>query len=117
MTAALAFGPRVAASLLLITARSLLMLVTSRRVTNAEIGAFNKGAFQLAAALGVTMKPLFIHIPREIDPGKGWHARLGAIHVHVGKPMDISAWRAEDAAIIKEQVRYFYVRRKDRLDG
>lgn len=87
------------------------------RVTGGSIGPFNKGAFHLAAALNAPMQPLFIHIPTEIDPGKGWHARPGTIHVHVGEPIDTSGWRAEDAATIKEDVRDHYVRWKEELDA
>lgn len=99
------------------TGESVCLSPEGRRVTHGEIGPFNKGAFHLAAALGAPMQPLFIHIPREINPGKGWHARPGTIHVHVGRPIDTSAWRGEDAAAIKEQVRDLYVRWKEQLDG
>ncbi len=87
------------------------------RVTSGKIGSFNKGAFHLAAALRAPMQPLFIHIPREIDPGKGLHARPGTIHVHIGAPIDTSSWREEDAATLKEQVRNHYIRWKEELDG
>lgn len=88
-----------------------------RRVTSGEIGPFNKGAFHLAAALGAPMQPIYIHVPSEINPGKGLSARPGTIHIHIGEPIDTSAWRVEDAAIIKEQVRELYVRWKEELDG
>jgi 1-acyl-sn-glycerol-3-phosphate acyltransferase len=86
-----------------------------QRVTSGEIGTFNKGAFHLAAALRAPMQPLFIHIPREINPGAGLHARPGTIHVHVGVPIDTSTWREADAAIIREEVREYYVRWKEQL--
>lgn len=99
------------------TGESVCLSPEGRRVTNGEIGSFNKGAFHLAAALHAPMQPIFIHIPSEINPGKGWHARPGTIHIHVGDPINTSAWREEDAAIIKEQVRDHYIRWKEKLDG
>lgn len=63
------------------------------------------------------MQPIYIHVPSEINPGKGLSARPGTIHIHIGEPIDTSAWRVEDAAIIKEQVRELYVRWKEELDG
>jgi 1-acyl-sn-glycerol-3-phosphate acyltransferase len=87
------------------------------RITTGEIGPFNKGAFHLAAALRAPMQPLFIHIPREINPGKGLRARPGTLHVHIGAPIDTTSWREEDAATLKEQVRNHYVRWKEELDA
>jgi len=98
------------------TGESVCLSPEGQRITSGEIGAFNKGAFHLAAALGAPMQPLFIRIPGEIDPGKGWRARPGTIHVHVGRPIDTSTWWGEDAAAIKEQVRDLYVRWKEELD-
>jgi 1-acyl-sn-glycerol-3-phosphate acyltransferase len=97
------------------TGESVCLSPEGMRVTSGQIGAFNKGAFHLAAALRVPMQPIFIHIPNEINPGMGWDARPGTIHLHIGEPIDTSAWREEDAAIIKEQVRDLYVRWKEKL--
>jgi len=98
------------------TGESVCLSPEGLRVTNGEIGPFNKGAFHLAAVLAAPMQPLYIHIPREINPGKGWHARPGTIHVHIAEPIDTSSWRGEDAAAIKERIRDFYVRWKEALD-
>lgn len=99
------------------TGESVCLSPEGERITSGEIGPFNKGAFHLAAALGAPMQPLFIHIPREINPGKGWHARSGTIQVHIGAPLDTAAWREEDAAFIKEQVREHYKKWKEALDA
>ena len=99
------------------TGESVCLSPEGQRITSGEIGPFNKGAFHLAAALGAPVQPLLIHIPNETNPGKGWHARPGTIHVHVGEPMDTLAWRVEDAATIKEQVSDHYVRWKEELYG
>ena len=98
------------------TGESVCLSPEGERITSGEIGPFNKGAFHLAAALKAPMQPVFIHIPREINPGKGWHARPGALHVHVGGPLDTSLWREADAALIKEQIRDYYKKWKESLD-
>lgn len=98
------------------TGESVCLSPEGERITTGEIGPFNKGAFHLAAALKAPMQPLFIYIPRDINPGKGWRARPGTIHVHVGAPFDTSTWRTEEAASIKEQVREFYKRWKRDLE-
>ncbi len=87
------------------------------RVTTGEMGPFNKGAFHLAAALRAPMQPLFIHIPREINPGRSWNVQPGTVYVHIGKPLDTSGWRESDAALIKEQVRDHYVHWMGELNG
>lgn len=106
-----------ACRILMGTGESVCLSPEGARITSGQIGPFNKGAFHLAAALKAPMQPVFIQIPPAIDPGKGWHARPGAIHVHIAAPIDTSNWRGEDAAIIKEQMRDYYRRWKDELDG
>ncbi len=85
------------------------------RVTTGEIGSFNKGAFHLAASLGVPIQPIFIEIPREIDPGRGLGALPGTIRVHLLPLVKTDGWRPEDAASNKERVRAMYVDFKARL--
>jgi len=99
------------------TGESVCLSPEGTRITSGEIGPFNKGAFHLAAALHAPMQPLYIYIPTEINPGKGWNAHPGTIHIHVGEPIDTSAWREDDAATIKEQVRNLFVRWKEELDA
>lgn len=45
------------------------------RISNGQMGHFNKGAFHLATSLQAPMVPLFIVIPATIDPRLGFHAR------------------------------------------
>ena len=97
------------------TGESVCLSPEGARVTSGQIGPFNKGAFHLAAALRAPMQPIYIQIPTEIDPGKGFEVRSGTIQIHIGEPIDTSAWREEEAAIIKEQVRDFYVLWKEAL--
>lgn len=99
------------------TNESVCLSPEGERITSGEIGPFNKGAFHLAAALRAPMQPVYIHIPSEINPGKSLGARPGVVNIHIGEPIDTSAWRAEDAGVIKEQVRDLYVRWKEELDA
>jgi 1-acyl-sn-glycerol-3-phosphate acyltransferase len=98
-----------AARVLRRTGESVYLSPEGERVTTGEIGPFNKGAFHLATALGAPIVPLFILIPKAIDPGKGLHARPGTVHVFVRPPIDTAAWRVEDVVANKERVRDFYV--------
>jgi 1-acyl-sn-glycerol-3-phosphate acyltransferase len=91
------------------TGESVYLSPEGMRVTTGEIGHFNKGAFHLAAALKAPIVPLFINIPREIDPGMGLNARPGPVDVFVFPPLDTSRWRIEDLMENKEKVRNLYV--------
>lgn len=99
------------------TGESVCLSPEGRIVTEDEIGSFNKGAFHLAAALGAPMWPLYIYVPPDINPGKGWHVRPGTVDVYVGDQIDTSEWHESDAAAIKEQVRDRYVLWKKEIDG
>ncbi|HNA31313.1 MAG TPA: lysophospholipid acyltransferase family protein [Thiobacillaceae bacterium] len=99
------------------TGESVCLSPEGERITTGQIGPFNKGAFHLAAALRAPMQPVYIRIPKTVDPGKGWHARPGTIEVHIAAPIDTSAWRGEDAAAIKEEMRDYYRRWKEELGG
>jgi 1-acyl-sn-glycerol-3-phosphate acyltransferase len=85
------------------------------RVTSSMIGAFNKGAFHLATALKVPIVPLFIDIPLETNPGKGWGVVPGTVHVHLLPEIRTDAWRLEKLDEQKEQVRSVYVRFQEEL--
>ena len=85
------------------------------RVTTGRIGHFNKGAFHLATALRAPIVPLFIAIPRSIDPGKGLDARAGTVHVHVARPIDTRGWREDDVERNRDAVRRYYERWHEEL--
>ena len=92
------------------TGESVYLSPEGERVTSGRIGHFNKGAFHLATALRAPIVPLFIAIPRTIDPGKGLHARPGTVHVHVGAPVDTLHWRIEDVERNRDAMRRYYER-------
>jgi len=87
------------------------------RVTTGEIGHFNKGAFHLATALRAPIVPLYIYIPKAIDPGMGWNARPGTVEVHVRPPIETADWPLDDLIANKERMRDFYVDWKRDLDA
>jgi len=80
------------------------------RVTNGEIGAFNKGAFHLATSLRAQIVPIYIAIPRDIDPGMGYDAKPGTTDVHFLSPIDASNWRLADLDANRRAVRDLFIR-------
>ena len=80
------------------------------RVTSGEIGHFNKGSFHLATALGAPMVPMYLAIPNEINPGRGYHTKPGTIDVWVLPPIETSGWRVEDVERNRDRVRGLYLR-------
>ena len=79
------------------------------RWTTPKVGPFNKGTFHLAAALDWPIVPLYIDIPRNINPGVGFKTRPGVVHVYARPPIATTDWRGEDAVIHKEEVRALYL--------
>jgi len=80
-----------------------------QRVVDGSIGAFNKGAFHLAASLRAPIVPLFIEIPAAITPGRGYDARPGRIDVHVFPQIETTSWSVDEASMRKEQTRQLYL--------
>ena len=93
-----------AARVLKRTGESVYLSPEGERVTSGKIGNFNKGAFHLATDLGAPIVPLFISIPRAIDPGKGLAARPGVVQVHFLPAIDTSAWRVDEVPVNRDRV-------------
>jgi 1-acyl-sn-glycerol-3-phosphate acyltransferase len=98
------------------TDESVFLSPEGARITTGEVGPFNKGAFHLATSLKVPIVPLYLSIPRDIDPGMGLGARPGTMTVHVKPAIDTSGWQVEDVVRNKEAVRDLFVawNREDR---
>jgi 1-acyl-sn-glycerol-3-phosphate acyltransferase len=79
------------------------------RWTKGRVGPFNKGSFHLATNLGWPIVPVYIDIPRRINPGSGYATRPGVVHVYAGRPIDTSAWKLDDLVDNKEAVRALYL--------
>lgn len=87
------------------------------RVATGEIGHFYKGAFHLATSLKAPIVPMYFDIPPEIDPGLGYNARSGSVHVYVKEPISTEAWRLEDLEQNKERIRDMFVRWHQEIRG
>lgn len=79
------------------------------RVTSGDIGPFNKGAFHLATNLGAPIVPLYIRIPKGIDPGRGLNPGRGKVEVFVQPPITTSGWKLEDLDKHKDEVRGVFI--------
>lgn len=79
------------------------------RVTSGSIGAFNKGVFHLATNLKLPIVPLFIDIPPDVDPGKGWKAAPGTARLHILPPISTADWTLADLDKNRAKVRAVYL--------
>ncbi len=91
------------------TGESVYLSPEGGRVTTGDIGPFNKGAFHLATNLHVPIVPLYFAIPADVDPGRGYDARPGAVDVFVLPAIDTGEWTLENLMVNKEQVRNLFV--------
>lgn len=79
-------------------------------VMTGEIGHFNKGAFHLATSLQAPIVPIYIHIPTEVNPGRGYRAQPGSVDVYFLPAIDTTSWRLENLEANRDRVRDLYVR-------
>jgi 1-acyl-sn-glycerol-3-phosphate acyltransferase len=87
------------------------------RIATGEIGRFNKGAFHLATSLKAPIVPMFLYVPRAIDPGLGFNARAGWVHVHVKPAIETAHWRLEDLEQNTETIRDMFVQWHQGIQG
>ena len=85
------------------------------RVTTGEIGAFNKGAFHLAAALRAPIVPLYFATPRSSDPGKGLRVGSGTVHVHVLPTVATTSWNVEDIGHHRDEIHALFTAHHEQL--
>ena len=93
-----------AARVLKRTGESVYLSPEGERVTTGKLGPFNKGAFHMATDLRAPIVPLFITIPRAIDPGRGLDARPGVVHVHFLPAIDTSGWCVDQVPVNRDRV-------------
>jgi 1-acyl-sn-glycerol-3-phosphate acyltransferase len=93
------------------TGESVYLSPEGARIVTGQIGHFNKGAFHLATDLRAPIVPLYLSIPREIDPGRGVNARPGRVTVEVLPTIDTRDWVLEDLEQNVARVRDVFVRR------
>jgi 1-acyl-sn-glycerol-3-phosphate acyltransferase len=99
-----------AAATLRRTGESVYLSPEGGRIMTGRIGRFNKGAFHMATDLRVPIVPMYIQIPKEMDPGRGYQARPGTVHVHVLPPIDTSGWTEAEVPVNTARVRDLFVR-------
>ncbi len=97
------------------TGDSVYLSPEGERVTTGRLGHFNKDNFYLAANLGAPIVPFYIEIPREIDPGRGFDALPGTVHVHVQPAISTRDWALENLEGHTETVRDIFVRIEKQL--
>ena len=97
------------------TGESVYLSPEGERIVTGEIGHFNKGSFHLATMLRAPIVPIYIRIPREINPGKGLHSRPGTIEVFFREPVETASWRVEDLEHNRDRVRELFVDWHDQL--
>jgi len=98
-----------AARILRQTGESVFLSPEGQRVTDGHIGHFNKGAFHLATDLKAPIVPIFISIPAEIDPGRGFDAEPGLVEILIGEPIETRNWSLDELSTNREAVRRLYV--------
>ncbi|MBA3295989.1 MAG: 1-acyl-sn-glycerol-3-phosphate acyltransferase [Acidobacteria bacterium] len=97
------------------TGESVYLSPEGGRITDGTIGHFNKGAFHLATVLRAPIVPMYLHIPRGTDPGRGFDARPGTVDVHVLPPIHTAEWSEAEIFENKERVRKLFVRAHQEL--
>lgn len=72
---------------------SVVIFPEGTRSKTGEVGRFKRGAFQIAFDMELPVVPLSLSGPRDILPRGEWVVRpFRTVYLHVGKPVDISAY-------------------------
>ena len=87
------------------TGDSVLLSPEGTRITSGEIGKFNKGTFHLATNLKWPLYPLYIDIPKEANPGKGFGFSGSRVKVHFLPKIETAHWELSDLQNNIKQVR------------
>ncbi len=78
---------------------SLVIFPEGTRTVDGKVGRFHKGAFYVAAELGLDVTPVFIHGAYDVLPKTDFMLREGSVHVEVGTripcPQDYRAMTKE----------------------
>jgi 1-acyl-sn-glycerol-3-phosphate acyltransferase len=83
------------------------------RTKTGELMPFKKGAFRLAAGLGVDIVPVGISGSREMLPRGGWRIRKGRITVRFGEPIPTQGYGPERTDELMARVRAAIERLRD----
>jgi 1-acyl-sn-glycerol-3-phosphate acyltransferase len=97
------------------TGDSVYLSPEGERVTTGRLGPFNQDNFHLAASLGAPIVPIYIDIPRKIDPGKGFDALPGTVHAYIRPAISTRGWTLENLESNTQMVRDLFVRIQTQL--
>lgn len=92
------------------TGESVYLSPEGMRVTTGHLGSFNKGTFHLATRLRAPILPLYIDIPPEMNPGKGYRTMPGTLNVYTLPEIRTDEWKLEEMVENKERVRDILLR-------
>lgn len=81
------------------------------------IAPFNKGAFHLATQLSAPLVPLYIAIPRNINPGWGYEYRPGVVDVYFHSPIATEDWNVDDVIRHKDEMHDYFVELQQSYEG
>lgn len=97
------------------TGDSVFLTPEGERVRSGEIGKFNKGSFHLATNLNAPIVPIFINIPKSIDPGIGYDALPGHVDVYILQKIETKDWSLDDLDKHVDEIRNIYVKFHQKL--
>jgi len=97
------------------TGDSVFLSPEGTRITSGEIGPFNKGAFHLATNLRSPIIPIFIAIPKGINPGRGFSVKPGVVGVYFQAPIATTEWKLQDLQQNKTAIRNHFAEWNARL--
>ena len=83
---------------------------------------FNRGAFHLAIELQAPIRPFYISIPNDTDPGpwiggEGFSIRPGVIRVFFRDEIDTSQWTLDQVSQRRDETRDMYLAWQEEITG
>lgn len=75
------------------------------RTEDGKVGKFKKGALQIALDLKLPVVPISLSGCYEVMNRHEWYAHRHPVHIHIGKPIDISTLADEDIPTAIETMR------------
>jgi len=74
------------------------------RIPRHQVEPFNKGAFHLATNLKIPISPFYIHVPADVNQGRGFDVKQGTIDVHFLPFIDTRSWQLTDLLKNKDAI-------------
>lgn len=84
---------------------SLLVFPEGTRSKSGQLGPFKKGGFMTAISTGLPILPVGIRGSERCLPAQGWKLRPGTMELHVGTPIEVSAFGVERREELMGEVR------------